>query len=338
MVDNTLYADGLVFPRPTLVAGTTDVVFSVSPPTLVAGTNDVVLSVPVPTLVSRIGDHSVIVTAPAPTLSSDATHGEVATLALSVPPPELSATALSGEVITAALRAPVPELVAVNFTPAVITVAGSAPAPRATIAVLSGSVLTAAIEAAAPTLVAAGYPAYTITAVLVAPAPRLDAELSGAIIAAFRVWALNTRKLALTEYTNFEFNSFAVFNGVVLGCGSNGVVVLGTQGLDNTTAITGRYRTGQESFGSSLHKRVPRIYTSGSFAGDMLFRTITVEGGTRTYSLPANGITGLQQRRVPVGKGPKSRFFQFEGENVSGADFSVNDVLVLPTALRRRVQ
>lgn len=337
MVDNTLYFDGVVFPKPTLLAGDNGLIKNAPKPTLVSGTNDVVRSAPKPTLVSRLGDHSVIVTAPAPTLSSDAIHGEVGTLAMIVPPPSLVATVLAGEVSIAELRAPTPTLVAVSYVPSVITMAGDAPAPRATIVGLSGSVLTAALEALAPTLVAAGYPAYTITAALVAPAPRLDAVASGALGAAFRTWALNTRKLALTEYTNFSFNSFAVFNGVVLGCGSSGVVVLGTQSADNTTAITGRVRTGQESFSSSVHKRVPRIYTSGTFPGDMLFRTIT-EGGTRTYSLPLNGITRLQQRRIPVGKGPKSRFWQFEVENVNGADFGVNDILVLPTALRRRVQ
>jgi hypothetical protein len=40
---------------------------------------------------------------------------------------------------------------------------------------------------------------------------------------------------------------------------------------------------------------------------------------------------------VPVGKGPKSRFWAFSMANVDGADFSINDVLVMPTHLRRRV-
>ena len=70
----------------------------------------------------------------------------------------------------------------------------------------------------------------------------------------------------------------------------------------------------------------------------MIFRTVTSEGGERAYLLNSNGITDIQQRRVPVGKGPKSRFWQFEVENKDGADFSIHDVLVYPTDLRRRAQ
>jgi SPRY domain len=255
------------------------------------------------------------------------------------PAPRLVSTVTSGEVITVTASAPMPLLVATLVSPAVITFAGTARAPRLSAQILTGNAITFLGTVAAPIMVAAGHPAYTITFAGTAPAPRLSATLNAATLAAFRTWVLNTRKGALSEYgSEWAFNSYTFFNGKVLGCGSAGIVELGLQGADNTTPITARVRTGQESFASSFHKRVPRIYTSGNFSGDMIFRTITDEGGTRSYLLGWNNATGLQQRRVPVGKGPKSRFFSFEYENVNGSDFGVNDLLVYPVHLRRRVQ
>jgi hypothetical protein len=298
--------------------------------------NDFARVAPAPRLLA--GQYDFVVTAPAPTLEAQAEITPTFAFAGIAPAPAFSAAALTGFIVTAELRAPAPLLASVLNNPPILTVVVSAPAPLLSSAAFTGVVATVSAVATAPILAAAGYPQYVATALLRAAAPRLNAILSAPIAVAFRTWALNTRKAALSEYgPEFAFNSFTTFQGHVLACGASGVVVLGAQSADNTTAITGRVRTGQEGFESAFHKRVPRLYTSYSSDGDMLFRTIT-EGGTRTYSLPANGITRLQQRRIPVGKGPKSRFWQFELENVGGADFNVDDVLVLPTKLRRRVQ
>jgi hypothetical protein len=170
------------------------------------------------------------------------------------------------------------------------------------------------------------------------PVVQLDAELQQALLEAYRTWVLNTRLGGLTEYTGFEFNSFAQFNGMVLAAGTSGVVVLGTQDLDGATAITMLGRTGKADYGESMLKRVPRLYVGGRFTGDLLFRTITSEDGRRTYSLPYNQNAGLQQRRVPIGKGPKAVYWQYEFENVAGADAAMQRVLAYPSRLRRRIQ
>lgn len=298
--------------------------------------NDIVGTAPHPLLLT--GTDGVGGTAAPPSLAAVAVQARN-TITGAASAPSLDIVAITGDVVEVELRAPAPMLTAVGISPPIVTLAIVAPRPLRSISAYTGSVGTFAGESPAPTLVLTGYPAYVMSAVLTAPSPQLSAQLTAAITAAFRTWVLNTRKGALSEYgPEFAFNSYATFNGQVLAAGASGVVVLGAQALDNAAAITARVRTGKESFGSSVLKRVPRIYTSGSYPGDMLFRTITTESGERTYSLPMNGVTGLQQRRVPVGKGPKSRFWQYEIENVAGADFSTNDIQVYPVALRRRVQ
>jgi hypothetical protein len=276
-------------------------------------------------------------TAPAPTLVSAVVTGTLLTVTATAPAPILAATLLNPAIITAANSAAAPQLAAAMAAGNIITAALLARLPRLSAQGLTGQVATALLTAATPIMEAAGYPAYTLTFAGTAPLPQMDATLGAAVAAAYRTWVLNLRKGALTEYDGFSFNSFAVFNGVVLAAGPAGVFSLGTQGTDAGTAITGRVKTGQDAFGSSVHKRVPRLYVGYDTDGDMLFRVITTEGGERTYSLPDNFVRGIQQRRVPIGKGVKSRYFQFELENVAGADFSISDVLAYPTKLRRRV-
>lgn len=278
------------------------------------------------------------VSTPAPTLVAVMSPVVGFSAAVSAPAPTLRITGLTGGILSAALSAPAPLLAAVGHNPPALTSVLTAPAPRLVITGVSGNVLSAALTAPVPGIAVTGYPAYIATAALIAPAPRLSATLIVPVAAPYRTWVLNTRELALTEYDAFEFNSYALFNGQVLACGASGVVVLGAQDLDDDVAIDARGRTGADSLNMSYLKRIPRLYVSYSSPGDMLFRTITKEGGTRTYSLPFNGITELQQRRVPVGKGPKSRYWQYEFVNVNGSDFLINDLLAYPIALRRRVQ
>lgn len=290
---------------------------------------------PVPEL--EMGTKDFVETAPVPLLTATAVTGELITVTATAPLPILTAALDNPAIITAANSAAAPQLAAAMAAGNIITAALLARAPRLSAQGLTGHVGTALLTAATPIMEAAGYPAYTITFAGTAPLPQMDAVLGATVAAAYRTWVLNLRKGALTEYDGFAFNSFAVFNGVVLAAGPAGVFSLGTQATDAGTAITGRVKTGQDAFGESVHKRVPRLYVGYDTDGDMLFRVITTEGGSRTYSLPDNHVRGIQQRRVPIGKGVKSRYFQFETENVAGADFSVSDILAYPTKLRRRV-
>lgn len=360
-------------PPPTLLAGTVGCILSAPPPTLSSNDGNVArLTAPPPTL-SSSWDYQTALTAPVPTLSAFMNDGcqltaPVPTLnaytghsaALIAPTPLLTATALGGGIHTAALFAPAPTLIAVDRNPSIITAVNAAPlpaliatgfssgiltaalvAPAPTLATIgiSGNKLTALLTAATPILVAAGYPAYTLTFAGTAPVPQITAYLNAPTTVAFRTWVLNTRKGALTEYgSEFAFNSYATFRGQVLACGAGGVVVLGTQATDNGTAIDALARTGKNDYDRSQLKRVPRIYTGYQSDGDMIFRTITSETGRRSYLLPCNHVIGFQQRRIPVGKGPKSTYWQYEWANVAGSDFTIEHLLTYPTMLRRRIQ
>ena len=170
------------------------------------------------------------------------------------------------------------------------------------------------------------------------PLFAVEAIGSPTFASTWRTWVLNLHTRALTEYTGFQFNSYARFAGYTLAASDGGVFKLDTTRNDAGTNIAAVVRTGQLDYDVSWLKRVPRLYIDYSTDGDVDVSTITSESGRRRYLLPHNNVTGIQQRRVPVGKGPKSRHWQFEIANRNGSDFSINSFIAYPVVLGRRSQ
>lgn len=214
---------------------------------------------------------------------------------------------------------------------------GNVPRIYTTAIGFSGGVATLAEDVPILSLSGIGYGPYIGIADLFPSSIHLDAEGFSAVASALRTWVLNMRKKGLTEYSNFAFNSYAEYRGTVLAAGATGIVKLSGANTDAGTSIDAQVRTGAESFDTSYNKRVPRIYVGYSTDGAMHFSTITSQDGKRTYLLPHNGITKIQQRRVPVGRGPKSPYWQYECTNVAGSDFLLEHVQVYPEKSSRRV-
>jgi len=201
-----------------------------------------------------------------------------------------------------------------------------------------GTTASGAISLPRFTSSAAGSSPSVGTAAFELPSFYVEAVGSSALANNWRTWVLNLHTRALSEYTGFQFNSYARFAGHTLGASSGGVFKLDTTKSDAGTPIEGLVRTGVHDYDVSWLKRVPRLYVNYSAEGDMEVRTITSEDGRRRYLLPHNNVTGIQQRRVPVGRGPKSRYWQYEIANRDGADFALSSFIVYPIALRRRSQ
>lgn len=348
-------------PLPRLSASDIGVQTAPTRPTLTSSVESRLIvfaaAAPLPVLSSSVINGAAISSvnaAPLPTLSTSTIDS-----VLRPATPQLSASGVSGGVISARLAAPIGQLYSALITAQLVTSANSAVLPRLRAVLASGGIagVTAAarlpslratvingagasarLTAPAPTLRASGYPAGVSVLQVIAQMPRLRASFAAAVEAVYRTWALNLRNNALTEYDNFEFNSYAVFNGKVLACGPGGVVELGTQQTDDGCAIDWAVRFGQMDFGTSFHKRVPRLYVDAEFSDDVEFMSTTVERGSHKYVLVTNKIDGRQQRRVPIGKGPRSRFFQYQLNSVRGCSMKLSSVMVYPAVLRRRVQ
>lgn len=157
---------------------------------------------------------------------------------------------------------------------------------------------------------------------------------------------LNATTLAPSEYSNFPFNSFGKLGTTYLGATDTAIYALtGTD--DDGVGIDAVVRTGLESFGSGQYKRVPRAYLGYTSDGALVLKTISTGGtadGTsrgqkveRWYELTPRTADAPATARIKLGRGVKATYWQFELTNKDGADFSIDELKLLPVLLSRRV-
>lgn len=294
------------------------------------------IQLPLFTIFAGTGPEAAL-TFPSLVISATGKTGFVGTLAQALP--LLSAT---GEILPAGFSSgssslPLFSISASGVVHAIGSIALTFRALQITGSGFAGTTSSLSAALPVPTLTLIGYGAYTLTAALRLPA----LVTSGGVLVpttaqTFRTWVLNTRKKGLTEY-DFEFNSYATFRGMVLAADATGLFKLDGADADATASIVALVRTGKDDFGTSMNKRVPRIYVGVEARADLEFSTITTSGGKRTYLLVGNDVTGIQQRRVPIGRGPKSPYWQFELTNPRGEDFLLEHFTLRPEKSARRV-
>jgi len=160
--------------------------------------------------------------------------------------------------------------------------------------------------------------------------------------AEYVAWALNTESKGLSRYTHYPFNSFMRVGGRYYGATDTGVYRL--EGDDDAgEPIAARIRLGLSSMGARALKRVPAMYAGYTATGDLLLKVVlaNAEDGEReahAYRLKAVAAQSMREGRVPIGRGLKSVYFDFELENIDGADFELDMIEFLPLLTERRVR
>lgn len=291
--------------------------------------------------------------------------GQSDALQLQLPLPTLALSGNTGDVAQLQLRQLLPVLTLVGRTETIGTLTLASPRPRLTMEMVSGRTGALAVTTPPPILAMSGAVGTTGTLTLEAPAPQLrlvghyaavgvlaietpaiTLAMSGVttataaqIEAARLTHVLQTERMALTKYTNFPFNSFAVFDGRYFGASTGGIYEL-TGSDDAGTDIQAAARFGITDLGSSYVKRLDTVYVgyrTGATASALLLRAWTNETQQRDYAVGIPRTAGLHMTRVPLGKGVESRYWQFELRNRDGADFELDTLELQPTRVRRRV-
>lgn len=155
-------------------------------------------------------------------------------------------------------------------------------------------------------------------------------------------WVINTESSGVSTYTNFPFNSFAVIGGVAFGLTSTGMHALDADD-DDGDAINARLRVGLTDMGTRLLKNVSEAYIGFTSDEKMLLRTITPNPATGareavTYNMKAVGNASLASQRHELGRGVKAVDWDFELENIDGADFELHSVEFLSVKMSRRTR
>lgn len=156
----------------------------------------------------------------------------------------------------------------------------------------------------------------------------------------FTTWVVNTRTNTLTEYSNFQFNSFAKIGNEYYGANDSGLWLLNSE-TDAGANIVADIKGGLLAFGDSKYTQFDGIYLglrTSDNARDWLLKIHTPgtqalpEGATYIYQFVANEY---RTTRINTGKGIRTRFFSWELIS-PGPDFSLDSVEFVPLISKRR--
>lgn len=155
-------------------------------------------------------------------------------------------------------------------------------------------------------------------------------------------WVLNTESRGVSTYSNYPFNSFAKVGGAYYGATSAGLFALEGDS-DDGVPIVAKLRLGLSDMGSRKLKRLPEAYIGYTSNGTLLLRVITVDdfSGDKiacVYKLAPRGATNIRENRFQIGRGIKAVDWDFEIENVDGADFDLTSVEFNPLIMDRRTR
>lgn len=140
-----------------------------------------------------------------------------------------------------------------------------------------------------------------------------------------------------TEFLNYDFNSFVLFNGVYYGAAVDGLYDL-SGSTDSGQPIAARMLMGVTDFNSETQLYVPYLYLTYRTDGDLQIITRTNESVERMNDAQWGGETGIHEKRVRLNPGVKNRQWQFGFQNVDGADFEVSEIRPLPMPTERRIR
>jgi hypothetical protein len=139
----------------------------------------------------------------------------------------------------------------------------------------------------------------------------------------------------ISTYSNFPFNSLAEFNGQYYAAAEDGVYRLFSSDTDQGQPIQATIRTLLFDFIKTNLKAFQTAYLGWTSSGDLYLKLRTTDQtGTLTetiYKVESNAS------RVKIGKGLRSRYWQFELVNIDGADFDIDVIEFHPVLLTRRV-
>lgn len=148
----------------------------------------------------------------------------------------------------------------------------------------------------------------------------------------FSTWAMNTRTGAISEYTNYAFNSFARMDDVYYGASASGLYQL-LGDTDAGTNIIAELRSGYAQWGQSKFSMFKGVYLGVRGEGNWVLKLITGDGNTYNYAVSTRN---QRTTKVHMGKGLKARYWAFDLIS-SGQDFDLDTIEFVPIVSERRV-
>ena len=148
--------------------------------------------------------------------------------------------------------------------------------------------------------------------------------------------ALNLKRLAPTQYRNYDFNSMCVFQGRPIAAGSAGIYSLEDAEKDSGTNINSLVEFPTSDFGDMVVKRFRKLYVGYETSGNLMLSWTVDDTNTGSTVLTDNKTSQKQHRGiVPMSRAYKGSYWMFKLENAAGCDFSIDMIEGVPVVLTK---
>lgn len=175
----------------------------------------------------------------------------------------------------------------------------------------------------------------TISFDVVLPGVRVETHQVILSVAAFSTVVMTTLNKAVTEYSGWNFNSFAEFGGKQIGFSADGVFEL-TGETDAGAEINAVFMSGDIDLHAGdeyARRRIRRLYdvhVNRKAAGSITLLLQGEQDNNKTRSLPiqGSGDSLFHTKRCKPGKGLKWRLLRVGIEGKAGSDFDIDQIAV----------
>ena len=142
---------------------------------------------------------------------------------------------------------------------------------------------------------------------------------------------INMANRAATQNT-LPFNSMCRFGDAHLGASSSGLFSISGY-TDAGVGIPALIRSGVFDLGTPQFKGFRYFYFGLDATGNLELAVFCDGEQIATYVVDG-GASGYREIRVPIGRGARGRYWQWQVENVGGSFFALYSVKAMPVFLR----
>ena len=146
---------------------------------------------------------------------------------------------------------------------------------------------------------------------------------------------INLANMAITQYCDYNFNSFCKIGDKHYGATDDGIFEL-VGDTDNGEDIDAWFELPMSDFGISNVKRLRRIYIGYEATGDLIIKVKDNEDNERSYPLDNIALDKQIGGEVTIERDQLGRYWGLRIDNVRGAYFAVDSIEVVPVILGRK--
>lgn len=148
---------------------------------------------------------------------------------------------------------------------------------------------------------------------------------------------LNNKNRAVTQYTNFNFNSVCEFNGKLLATSPDGLYELEEQNTDDGTEIDAYMTFPNTDFGMANNKRIRTVYVGYTTNGELALTVEDDEENETTYTLPINKNQKQNVSKLNAGRNyNKGCYYQLKISNTDGCYFDIDFIKLIVIVLTKK--